>query len=78
MDESRLRVGSKIKIISDPDSCFCGIGDVGYLVANTKYHNNEEAKDRSGSYWADFGHPEYKKICFGWPGYPPCFKVLKY
>lgn len=31
-----------------------------------------------GNYWADFGHPEYKKICFGPPNSPPCFKVLKY
>jgi len=77
MDESRLRVGSKIKIISDPYNFCCNIGDIGYLVAGTVYHDTE-IKDRDGAYWADFRHPEYKKICFGWPGSPPCFKVLKY
>lgn len=78
MDESRIRVGTKIKIISDPFTPYCKIGDVGTIVGGTCYHIGDEVKDKDERYWADFKHPEHPKICIGTRCYPSCFKILKY
>ena len=78
MDESRLRVGSKIKIISKPVNGLYKEGDIGFLVANTVFHDKGNLKDRDGQYWADFKHPEYRQICLSGRKPPYGFKVLKY
>lgn len=76
VDESRLRVGSKIKITSDTLCVYVKIGDVGVLRNDSHFHENGELKDSEGWYWADFKHLEHSNICFAKT--TDCFKVLKY
>lgn len=78
MDESRIRFGTKIKIISDPLSPYCKIGDIGTIVGTLIYHKDGSVKDTDGQYWIDIKHPKYPKICIGFRNNPICFKILKY
>lgn len=77
MNIPKIRVGTKIQIISDPHTSCVKIGDVGYIVTDSIFHRGE-ITDEDGSYWADFKHPRFKAICFGRSYDTSCFKVLKY
>lgn len=75
MDESRIKAGTKIKIIAAPNSSYCKIGDIGTIVTDSFYHSGE-VRDRDGYYWADFKHSEHPRICF--TSDTSIFKILKY
>ena len=75
MNEAKIRVGTKIKIIANPNCIYCKIGDIGTIVTGSCFHDGE-VKDRDECYWADFKNPEYPNICFTKD--TSCFRVLKY
>ena len=74
MDESRIKVGTKIKIINS-NSDFYKIGDVGTIIAGTSYHSKGKVKDYDGWYWVHFPDHTFDKVCVGDAG---SFKILKY
>lgn len=52
MDKNRLRIGTKIKIISSHKPETNGI--IGYVTSNSAFHDKEgDVYDRTGDIWLD-------------------------
>ncbi len=76
MDESRLRVSSKIKITetTNNDPNYQMVGDIGYLVNDSCFHFGE-LTDNEGDYWV---HIPKRTFCTRYCLKATKFKVLKY
>jgi len=72
MIEAKLRVGTKIKMLTD-DPGYWDKGAIGYLV-NTSIFQKGELRDCDGSLWAKINASRYERCCLNdWQ-----FKILEY
>ncbi len=83
MDRSRLRIGSKVKMLEGAggENPYYIKGQIGLLVGGTCFHDGDGPADSSGDYWlrglppTEAGHKaNANRVCIG----DSAFKVLKY
>lgn len=78
MKIEKLRVGTKVKILSDRCADYnCRIGDVAFITSNSSFHSVPDSVfDRGGDIWVtnDKITIAIKRVCFT----PKELKILKY